>query len=175
MPSERSLYRKIQLALDVAKSVTIDSLKELATEIESGELPSFNTLQYDRERDEFIPRQSTTSIRRVLRLCLRLNLLDDDGRLTANGRSALRKAKFDSVLSSQVVRDLEQNGVNLGKINALIRSKLKADPPILPTAAELWESIQPELTPSDFSGLLTLLVNCGAAESSQRRIFLRIS
>jgi len=175
MPSERSLYRKIQIAIDIAKSVRVDSMQGLAAEIEARELPSFNTLQYDRERDTFVPRQSGRTIRRVLHLCRRLDLLADDGHLSEHGRIILRRTKFDGILANQVRNVLREHGVNLKRINTVIRSKLKADPPILPTASELWESMQPELRQADFSRLLTLLVNCGTAESSQRRVFLRIN
>lgn len=175
MASERSLYRKIQLVLDVAKSVNVESMHGLTTEIESRELPSFNTLQYDRESDTFVPQQSVKTIRRVLQLCRRLDLLTDNGHLSTQGRVTLRRAKFDAALTLQVHQVLQQHGVDLNEVNAVIRAKLKADPPILPTAAELWDAIGPEeLGQAEFSRLLTLLVNCGAASSSQRRIFLRI-
>jgi len=174
MASEKSLHRKIQLILENAASSSADNISELAAEIEGKKLPNFNTLQYDKKKDEFLWRQSGRVIRRAVRMCVRLGLLDDRGQLTKNGRLACRKTQFDSALAESIRGILVRDGVAMQSLNNAIAEGLKSDPPILPTAKALWEALGSEMRAGDFSRLLTLLSHCGAAESSQAKVYLRI-
>jgi hypothetical protein len=47
------------------------------------------------------------------------------------------------------------------------------DPVIMPTAVELWEHASGDIPLLLFSQLLTLLAQCGGAESSQRKVYLQ--
>ncbi|MFH1009458.1 MAG: hypothetical protein V1800_18430 [Candidatus Latescibacterota bacterium] len=174
MATEQSLYRKIQLVLEVAQSVRATTLTELHKEIEERELPNFLTYQYDEVKDEFSWRQSAKVIRKTVRLCCRLGLLNSDGRHTPVGRQALRRTRYDKILGQQARLVLERHQVVLSDLNPIIQSSLQSDPPVLPTAIQLWEAVKPDVGKADFSRLLTLLSNCGAAESSQKKIYLHI-
>ena len=174
MASSRSIYRKIQEVLDFAKSIDVKTAAQLRSEIESTEPQIFKTNQYDRESDAFVPRISQRVIRNTVNMCELLDLIGVDGGLTDLGREALRKNRFDKVLSSQVRLKLRTKGVTLAEINRVIITSLQAKPPIMPTCARIWESCGGTMSYSLFWRLLTLLANCGAAESSQKKIYLHI-
>ncbi len=172
MPSERSLYRKIQLTLDVAKSSEADSLTDLTATVVAKQFPNFDTLQYDEEVDDFTWRQSDKVVRRTVRLCNHLGLVQKDGRLSKIGRQATRKTRFEEVIAERVRIRLMEAGVEIGRLNRIIKKKLQSEPTVLPTAAELWDEVEPQIARAEFSRMLTLLTHCGAAASSQRKIFL---
>lgn len=174
MPGEKSLHRKIQLVLDQANSSEATSLGDLADRILNRQIPNFQTFQYDSEKDAFSWRPSIRVIKRAIILCHQLGLLDEKGRLTTYGKQAARKAQFDLVLSDRVRRVLVHDGVAIGKLNEAIEASLRSDPPILPTAKSLWAILQPNLNAADFSRFLTLLSHCGAAQSSQAKVYLRL-
>jgi hypothetical protein len=172
MASERSLYRKIQIVLDVTKSVSATNISELREHISSQELPTFISEQYDEEQDRFVPRVSKRVVRKTLGTCRLLGLIGDDGRLTPLGREASRRSRFDRVISEQVRELLSSRGVSFKSLNELIRKHLHTSPPQLPTADDLWKSINADVSNGIFTRMLTLLVHCGIAESAQRRIYL---
>lgn len=175
MGSSRSLYRKIQEVLDFAKAISVTSAAELRTEIEATAPQIFKTNQYDNDVDAFIPRISPRVIRHTVNMCELLGLIGVDGTLTDLGRQALRKNRFDKILSMQVQSQLKTKGVTLANINRVISSSLQSKPPIMPTCARIWESCGGTMPYGLFWRLLTLLSHCGTAESSQRKIYLHIS
>lgn len=174
MVPSRSLYRKIQEVLDFAKSVKVKTAAELRTELAAAEPQIFKTNQYDRATDTFVPRVSYRVIRNAINMCELLDFIDIEGALTDLGREALRKNRFDILLSKQVRLQLKSKGVTLTELNRVIISNLQSKPPIMPTCATLWESCGGTMSYSLFWRLLTLLANCGAAESSQKKIYLRV-
>jgi len=173
MPSERSLYRKIQIVLDITKSVAATNIEQLRAEIAGQELPAFVSEQYDQDEDRFVPRVSERVIRKTLNACRLLELVGEDGRLTPTGREASRRTRFDAVIAQQARAFLSQRDVNFRRLNEIIRKHLQATPPVLPTSDKLWEAISTSVTRGIFTRMLTLLAHCGAAESTQRRIYLR--
>ena len=175
MPSENSVYRKMQVVLEIAKSVTVNTLEQLRREIKGSKRPNFETDQYDKNRDEFVPQQSERVIRRTVAFCHALNLIDSDGHLTKEGRQALMKARFDNVVASQIRSFLRREGIIFSDLNKVILEDLHSNPPVLPTSRELWETVDADISYSNFSRMLTLLVQCGGAKSSQRKIYLHIS
>jgi hypothetical protein len=174
MAGSRSLYRKIQEVLDFAKSVDVKTAAELRAEIESTEPQIFKTNQYDRDSDTFVPRVSPRVIRNTVNMCELLDFIGIDGALTDLGREALRKNRFDQILSRQVRSKLKTKGVTLAEINRVIIASLQSRPPVMPTCARIWESCGGTMSYSLFWRLLTLLANCGVAESSQKKIYLHI-
>jgi len=174
MPSENSVYRKIQVIIDVAKSVRVNTLKELHMEIKGRKYSNFETWQYDQATDDRVRRQSDRVIRRTMDLCYTLDIIGDDGRLTKEGRQALTKARFDNTIASQIRSFLKREGIRLSNLNSIILEGLQSSPPILPTSRELWTASSSEISCSVFSRMLTLLAQCGGAESSQRKIYLHI-
>ena len=172
MASERSLYRKIQIVLDVTKSVSASNLDELREKISGQELPVFVSEQYDEEEDRFVPRVSARIIRKTIGSCRLLGLIGEDGRLTPLGREASRRRQFDAVLSQQIRAFLGNRDVSFKALNDLIHKRLQANPPLLPTSEELWHAIKTEIPRGTFTRMLTLLAHCGGAESAQRRIYL---
>ena len=174
MPSEKSVYRKIQVVLDTAKSVQVNTLEDLRAEIRARKQPNFLTRQFDREQDTFVPDISDRSIRRTLVVCLLLELIGPDGRLTKEGRQALRILRFDDVVANQIRSFLRREGIIFSNLNKVIIEDLHSNPPVLPTSRELWEAVDADISYSNFSRMLILLAQCGGAKSSQRKIYLRI-
>jgi hypothetical protein len=173
MPSDRSLYRKIEVALDIAKSVSVASMDELQSEIHGRKPSLFFSLQYNRTKDEFSEHISDRVIHKTLNMCRLLGLLADNGTLTPAGREALRKPRFPTVIAQMVRQFLRARDINFSKLNELIRKHLQATPPVLPTSEELWKASGTTISKGTFARMLTLLANCGAAQSAQRRIYLR--
>ncbi len=174
MPSEYSLYRKIQVVLDVAKSVKVDSIDQLGAEIKGRRLPNFLSRRYDREKDVFVTDISDKSIRRAVTLCAVLGLVGHDGTLLAKGRQALQRIRYDRVVAGQVRAFLKGKGVNIHELNRVILESLQSSPPVLPTSKELWTITGSPMSRGMFSKMLTLLAHCGGAKSSQKKIYLHV-
>ncbi|MBU4288358.1 MAG: hypothetical protein KKI12_09335 [Proteobacteria bacterium] len=175
MPSESSIYRKIQVIIEDAKSVNPSSMSNFCDKIKTLGHVSFLARRYDSERDEIIQFISVRSIQKTLRLCQILGLIDGEGRLTSQGRQAVQKTRFDKIVAEQIRILLQRNGIRLAEINNNISKKLMATPPILPTCKEIWTEIEnEEINYSLFSRLMTLLGHCGGAHSSQSKIYLHI-
>lgn len=174
MPSEFSVYRKIQLVLDVANSVEVDTIAELRDEIEGLKPDNFLTRHYDPDRDKFVAGISERSIRHTVDFCQRLHLIDESGGLTKAGRQALNKTQFEKVVATQIRAFLKREGFSFDAFNKIITKNLRRDPPILTTCKELWEEIGDDTSYSVFSRMLSLLAQCGGAQSSQKKIYLHI-
>ncbi len=172
MPSERSLYRKIQIVLDVTKAVAVSNLMELRQQVAAQELPSFMSEHYDEEQDRFVIGSSQRIVRKTLGTCRLLGLIGDDGKLTTLGREASRRSRFDTVVAGQARSYLGTHGVNFDSLNKAIRRRLQAAPPVLPTSEELWRESHADVGRGTFARMLTLLSHCGAAESYQKRIYI---
>jgi hypothetical protein len=173
MPSERSIYRKIQEVLEVAKSVKVSSIAELRAHVANQQGDVFKTLQYDSDIDKMVRRVSVVVIRHAVKMCRFLDLVDDGGTLTDTGRAALRKTRFHKVIADQVRLRLHEQGVNLSHLNRLIVGAFRKSPPVLPTVQILWEAEGGDMARGLFTRFLTLLAHCGCAQSSQRKIYLR--
>ena len=177
--SERSLYRKIQEILSVARSVKPSSLAELVERTVESPHDMFKTMQYDAGEDEMSLQVSLRVIRSTIKICVYLDLIeahpDRSGQLTSFGREAARRTRFDSVVSERIRLRMTEGGVRLDKMNQLIAKGLKATPVVLPTAGCLWEGGGAEMSKGRFNTLLTLLTYCGDTESSQSKIYLRIA
>jgi hypothetical protein len=174
MATESSLYRKIQVVLDAAKSQKVHSIDELSREIGGLKPDNFLARFYDEDTDTFITGISEESIRRTVNLCHRLSLLRVDGTRTAEGVEASRKTQFDKVMAQQVRLFLKEAGVSLRDLNKVIAKSLRSDPLILTTCRTLWESTDGKVPYSTFSRMMTLLTQCGGAESSQKKVYLHI-
>jgi hypothetical protein len=175
MPSEYSLYRKIQVVLNIAKAAQLSSWVELKTTVISQRPPNFLTRQYDVKHDTIVQEVSERSIRKTVNVCRALGLIDDRGDLTVAGRKAVRQAQFDRVLITQVQEFLADKGVEIESLNACVRKSLRAQAVVMPTAFHLWKACEPDMTLPFFSQMLTLLSQCGSAESSQRKIYLEFT
>jgi len=173
MASDRSLYRKIEVVLDIAKSINIVSLRELRSEIQGRKPSLFFSRQYNRDTDQFDEEISERIIQKTVHVCHVLGLLAEDGSLTPAGREALRKTRFDAVVGGLVRKFLRERDINFDRMNEIIRKQMQGSPPILPTSEALWQAIGTKMSKGTFSRMLTLLARCGAARSAQRRIYLR--
>lgn len=175
MPSERSLFRKVQTVVEVARTVKVSDLEELCREIKGLGPTMFNTSRYVAERDAFVTDISMEAIKRAVTFCRFLDLLSEEGTLTVRGRDAARKSRFSAVLGEQARLKLSAAGVKPGAVNSVIRSKLHGDPPVLPTSDVLWEELQPTMSRETFSKMLTLLIHCECGQSSQKKVYLGLS
>ncbi|HEV7747699.1 MAG TPA: hypothetical protein VGO56_22055 [Pyrinomonadaceae bacterium] len=174
MPSENSIYRKIQIVLEVAKSTEVNSIGELQIAIRSKNLVTFHTRHFDRVKDAFVTAISDKSIHSALSFCRDLKLLKDNGTLTPEGRQAIQRSKFDRVIADSILSYLQDSGVDIRALNKLILISIQSNPPVLPTCHELWVSIQEKTDFSNFAKMLNLLSQCGMAQSSQKKIYLGI-
>jgi hypothetical protein len=175
MPSEFSLFRKIQVVLEIAKAVEVRSWRELNGEIISQRPPNFLTKQYDKKHDAMMHDVSRRGVRKTIRICRMLQLIDDNGHITDVGRRALRSSVFNRVLSAQVQQFLGTNGIQIGTLSVIINKSLRSDPLVMPTSSVLWQESGSKMSLLLFSQMLTLLAQCGMAESSQRKIYLRFN
>jgi hypothetical protein len=173
MPSDRSLYRKIEVVLDIAKSVSVASMDELQSEIHGRKPSLFFSKQYNRTTDQFSEGISERVIRKTLNVCRLLGLLAENGCLTSAGREALRKTRYNTVIAELVHRFLRERDINLKALNEIIRRHLQSNPPLLPTSETLWQATSMSMSKGTFARMLTLLAHCGAAQTAQRRIYLR--
>lgn len=174
MPSQISIYWKIQVVLSFCKSAEISSIEDLKEKILKREFKNFETFQYNKEKDQVEKKQSYRVIRRTVNFCRMLNLIGENGCLTNIGIQALQRKKFETIINKQIHALLDSKGISLVSINEIIHKGLKAVPPIMPTSKELWNSICEKIGYSIFSKLLTLLSQCGGAQSSQKKIYLLI-
>jgi hypothetical protein len=175
MPAKRSLYRKIQEVLDSAKSVRAASRADLVQAITDSNNEIFHTLQYNARLDKFEPGISKRVVKQTVATCILLDLISGDGRLTDTGSSALRKAHFEGIVAKQIRAHLSFQGLDVEKLNRVIAKNLRAEPPVMPTCAVLWEAYGESIPYGRFARLLTLLAHCGGAQSSQRKIYLHIA
>jgi len=165
----------MQTVVDVAKAVKVSDLEELCQEIKGLGPTMFNTSRYAPERDAFVSDISIQAIKRTVAFCQLLELVNEEGALTVHGRDAARESRFSIVLGEEVRLMLSRGGVKLGAMNAVIRSKLHADPPVLPTSDVLWEELQPDINRGTFSKMLTLLIHCESGRCSQKKVYLGFS
>lgn len=175
MPSEISLYRKIQVVLDVARAVKVNDCLELRAQIMGQRPPNFITKQYDKKHDAFLPDISERGVRRAVAVCRMLQLIDDSGQLDEAGRHALRGSNFSRVLAEQVKAFLEKHGIHFSTLNSIVAKNLRANPMIMPTSIEIWQKCGTTMRLLLFSQMLTLLSQCGSAQSSQRKIYLHFT
>ena len=153
--------------------MSVASVDELRREI-LGRKPSlFFSRHYNPDTDRFDEEVSDRVIRKTLGTCRVLGLLSEDGSLTSAGREGLRKTRFDAVIASAVRKFLDEREIQLSKLNEVIRKRLQASPPVLPTSEELWQASETEMSKGTFARMLTLLAHTGAVQSAQRRIYLR--
>ena len=175
MPSQSSIYRKIQVVLDLAKSVKVHTLAELQAEVKGQRPPNFLSRRYDDSKDAFVLDVSDKSIRRTVAFCQLLGLLNQQGSLTKEGRQALRPSEFDTVIAVQIRSYLRREDVDLSSLNSIILEGLQNDTPVIPTCRYLWENSGQRMNYGVFSRILTLLAQCGGAQSSQKRMYLRFN
>ena len=175
MPSERSLFRKIQEVLETVKAEDVDSVDELRDKLAKRHDKMFKTRQYNPEKDTISLRPSVRVIRNTVRMCYLIGLISNEGRLTDAGRQALDRTRFESVIRYQVRGFLKAQGVGLAQMNRAIAESLQARPVVLPTSAALWQAAGSQVPKGIFTRLLTLLSHAGGAESTQRKIYLHIA
>src|SRR5437764_9607223 len=116
MPSQSSIFWKIQVVLEVAKSAEVESIGDLQKVIKGINPSNFHTRRFNRAKDSFVTAISDKSIHNTVRFCQDLQLLNEDGALTKEGRQAIQKAKFDSVIVSCVLSLFRQFEVNVGEL-----------------------------------------------------------
>jgi len=173
MANDLSLYRKMQVVLEIAKSQKVNSLDELILEIKGLQPDNFLTRSYDEKTDSYLTGISYKSIRKTVYLCQQLSLLNHSGKRTDEGVEASRKTQFDRIVARQVRSFLKTAGISLRDLNKTIMKSLRTDPPILSTSKTLWLGTDGQVSYSTFSKMLTLLTQCGGAESSQKKVFIQ--
>src|SRR6185436_16438792 len=128
-----------------------------------------------RGKDAFITAISDKSIHSAVEFCRDLKLLKDNGTLTAGGRQAIQRSKFERVIADSILLYLHEAGVDISSLNKVILSNIQSSPPVLPTCQELWGTIEEKTDYSMFAKMMNLLSQCGMAQSSQKKIYLSIN
>ncbi|MBU4319655.1 MAG: hypothetical protein KJ739_00990 [Nitrospinae bacterium] len=173
MIGERSIYRKVQVVLDSAKSGKTKSLQELEENIVSLSPINFSYTIMDKKRGKRVPHCSTDSVHKIVSLCIDLELVNEKGKLTDIGINLLDQDKFEKVLSKQVLIFLKNTGITLEKMSETIKADmLQSDPVILPTSEAIWNALDQPVPLERFSVLLTLLGQCNTITTSRRKLFL---
>lgn len=172
--AERSLYAKVRVILDVATRAEAESPTELRLSVADEGHSEFLTHQYDDDIDDYVWRQSARAIARALQTALRLALLDEDCSISSAGRRALRSERaFGREIRAAVLRRLTIGGAPTQSLRRASTNLLSSNPPILPTAARLYENVAPQsLSRAEFVSLLNMLAAAGGAATEQRRVYL---
>ena len=168
--NERTIHRKLQVILDTARRGKFESLVELRAALEAEPPVSF---MYRKSKDRKL-HCSERSIARSIRVAVTLGLLDpDSAKLTDAGIRATDPQKFDRVIGRQAVDFLERTGASFPKIASAINKRLlHADPPMPPTAINIWSALDEPIPYPSFAMYLRLIGYCGILATSQRKIFL---
>jgi hypothetical protein len=164
----------MQAVLDVAQRETAKDLGELFDKVLSSNLINFLYRRTNKITEEVIAEQSQPSIRKAMRFCIRLGLIDTAGKITQKGVKALSSTRFDSIVASQIVEFLSKEGLTIQKIDQHILNMFQRSPVVLPTAKSIWEACACSFSPDLFSQLLTLLSHCDRIYASRRKIYLRV-
>lgn len=173
MRSERSLYAKVQLVLEVAARGESTTLPELRQRILSEGHSSFLTMQYDADADDYVWAQSDRAVGRAVSACSRLGLVSEDGALTAAGKRAARNERgYHQEVRRSIIERLEQAGASVTDLQAAVTELLSRTPPELPSASALFDELGPDLARVEFSRLLSLLADVEGATTVQRKVFL---
>ncbi len=175
MPSERSLYRKIQEVLETSKAVHVESIEDLRDKLLKRRDKMFKTLQYNPEKDLMSLLPSSRVIKSTVRMCYLLGLISQTGELTEVGRQALQRKRYDKIIENQARKFLIEQNMDLDQMNQVITESLQAKPVVLPTSTVLWQATGGKISKGLFTKLLTLMCHVGGADSSQRKIFLHIA
>ncbi len=168
--NERTIHRKLQVILDSARRSRYQSVVELRAILEAEPPISF---MYRKTKDHKF-HCSDKSIARSINVAINLGLLDkESGRLTDVGIKATDPQKFDRIIGKQAVNYLDQSGAPLTKIATAINKRLlQANPPITPTAVNIWLAIDEPIPFPAFAIYLRLIGYCGVLATSQSKIFL---
>jgi hypothetical protein len=172
MASERSIYNKIFVVLEIANSYESEKFEDLKEYIKDISPNIFKTNQYNEKIDDFAIAFSEKVLDRIFAICKALELLDNEFRITELGRKASDLLNFNSILSNQVYSIFQKEGIKLDEINEIIKNCFKAEPPILPTARKLWEIANIDMPLIRFSQYINLLYHCNLALVSQKKIYL---
>lgn len=153
-----STYNKVREIINAA-SRHKGNVAALANSIK-GNSDAF--VYFKRDRDGIVKEHpcNEASIRRKIRFCIRLGLVNSEENctLTAEGENARMKGRFGLQLQTAVNSFLEKNAVPVSKIESAI-NKL-----ILPHASALSQYLKPAISEDLFRTCLFLLSECGKEE-----------
>src|SRR2546427_634799 len=108
--STRSLYRKIEIVVAEAHRTAAASLDQLVMTIGKGGDLDFTCYRANSSGKVTLETCSTQSIRNVGAMCVELGLLDQGGRLTAQGAKATNSKYFDEILAHAIKRTFQKRG-----------------------------------------------------------------
>ena len=167
-----STYNKIREIIDAAANYG-GGISELARAIK-GKSRSF---VYFKRGDDGVVRQyacDEPTIRRKIRFCIRLGLLEDEKNctLTSAGRNARLKGRFDLQLQTAINAYLEKRGTPMSEIESAINNL------VLPHTAALYQYLTPDISEDVFRTCMFLLSECGKEkgqnvfQSFDRKLYL---
>lgn len=176
MPSERSVFRKVQIILEYCQPNRHKSIDELVDLIVRRSPASFVYYRSDAESEEIRAIASPKSIMHAIELAIELGLINENsGHLTKLGVSATDPRRFSRIVGNQTVELLKNKGLPLEKIEQTIFEKfLQSRPPLPPTMKRIWEALATEVKIRDFASYLNILGLTGILSVEQKRIYLPI-
>jgi hypothetical protein len=174
MPSERSIFRKVQVILEYCQPNKHKSIEELVDLIERRAPASFVYHRFDVESEEVKTMASHNSIMHAIELAVELGLISEtSGHLTKLGVSATDPRRFSRIIGNQTVELLKNKGLPLEKIEQTIFEKfLRSRPPLPPTVKRIWEALTTEVKIKDFASYLNILGITEILSVVQKRIYL---
>ncbi len=176
MPSERSVFRKVQIILEYCQPNKHKSIDDLVDLIAGRAPASFVYYRSDTESEEIRAIASYKSIMHAIELAIELGLIhENSGHLTKLGVSATDPRRFSRIIGNQTVELLEHKGLSLEKIESTISDKLLHNkPPLPPTVKRIWEALATEVKIKDFASYLNILGITGILSVEQKKIYLPI-
>jgi hypothetical protein len=156
-----------------ARRADAESLEGLHAYVLERGHESFLTFQYDSDIDDYSWLQSRRAIHKAILMARRLDLIDEAGGLTSNGKNAVQTtAKYANVLRERIGSAMSSLEITPSTLDDAARALLRRNPPELPTAALIWEYLSPSMSRQLFATLLTLLAQTGGAEARQAKCYL---
>lgn len=173
MPSERSIFRKVQVILEYCQPNKHKSIDELVDLIERKAPASFVYYRSDAESDEIKTFASYNSIKHAVSLSIELGLIHQaSGQLTKLGVSATDPRRFSRIIGNQTLELLKHKELPLEKIESTIVEKLLQNkPPLSPTVKKIWEELSPEVKLKDFASYLNILGLTEILTVEQKKIY----
>ena len=176
MPSERSIFRKIQVILDYCQPRKHHSIDELKDVIEKKSPLNFVYYRVDTNSDETKPYASNKSISHAVDLCVELGLINSvTGHPTKLGVSASDPRRFSRIIGHQTLEILKLKGISLDEIEAtIVQRLLHRTPPVSPSVKRIWAELSTEIKLKYFASYMNILGLSGILSVEQKRIYLPI-
>lgn len=178
MAGSHSLHQKLFVVLQEAEKAKHETVAELVNQLKRRKPINFMYSFKSKDGEGRVEKVSETSIKRAVKVCVDLGFLAAGNcRLTSKGRSAVRSETYDDVLQKVVKHYMGEHGVDMGQLARVVGDELLGGKEFdFPTKDAIWKAlVASEITEmewSRFSLCLTLLDDCNAIRTFQRKLYI---